>query len=168
MAPECASPRIRELSFCVRTPDPGRSGHRSTGRLTANREMSSDYFLIMVGAVLGANARYLVSLWAAHKFGPAFPLGTLVVNVTGSLLLGFTAGLAAWWPAGPALSPLVAVGFCGSYTTFSTLAYETVALVRQRSVAAAVTNVLASVLLGVAGAALGAHVARSLVAHSVR
>ncbi len=128
--------------------------------------MLSDYLLIMAGAVLGANARYLVSLWAAQRYGPEFPLGTLLANITGSLLLGFAVALAARWPVGSALSPLVAVGFCGSYTTFSTLAYETVALARQRSYGAALANVLASVLLGVAGAALGARLAGALVANS--
>lgn len=130
--------------------------------------MLSAYLSIMGGAVLGANVRYLVSLWAAKRFGPGFPLGTLLVNVTGSVLLGFAVALAAEWPAVSALLPLVAVGFCGSYTTFSTLAYETVALARQRSFGAALANILASVLLGVVGAALGARLAGVLAVNGMR
>jgi|DewCreStandDraft_2_1066082.scaffolds.fasta_scaffold01307_1 CrcB protein len=130
--------------------------------------MPYDYLLIMAGAVLGANARYLVSLWAARRYGPEFPLGTFLVNVSGSVLLGFIAALAVQWPVGAVLTPFFAIGFCGSYTTFSTLAYETVALARRGSYQAALANIFASMLLGVAGAALGSALAGILASGGMR
>lgn len=112
--------------------------------------------LVSLGGVLGANARYLVSTWAAGRFGTAFPYGTLVVNVAGSLLLGLVLGLvAARFGNSTEGRLLVATGFLGAETTFSTFAYETIALVRLNDYAGALRNVLGTTLLGVAGAAIG-------------
>ena len=78
------------------------------------------FLLISVGAVLGANARYLVSLWAAGRFGADFPYGTLIVNVSGSLVLGVLVGLLSGRLALPEeLRFLLGIGFLGAYTTFS-------------------------------------------------
>ena len=77
---------------------------------------------IGLGAVLGANARYFVSLWLTAKLGPAFPYGTLTVNAAGSLLLGFLVAAASHYLAlSPQLRLLLFVGFLGSFTTFSHL-----------------------------------------------
>ncbi|MCJ7711960.1 MAG: fluoride efflux transporter CrcB [Chloroflexi bacterium] len=119
--------------------------------------------LVGIGGLLGANARYLVSVWAARRIGPDFPYGTLIVNLSGSVLLGFLvtviAGLAAYEREVQLLVPL---GFVGAYTTFSTFAYESVGLVRRRAYGLAVTNVLGSTMLGLLGAWLGIAVARAI------
>ncbi len=119
--------------------------------------------LVGIGGLLGANARYLVSVWAARRIGPNFPYGTLIVNLSGSLLLGFLvtviAGLAAYERE---VQLLVPVGFVGAYTTFSTFAYESVGLVRRRAYGLAVTNVLGSTMLGLLGAWIGIVVARAI------
>lgn len=114
------------------------------------------FLLVAIGGVLGANARYVVSQWAAARWGAAFPYGTLAINATGSLLLGLVLALdAARLGNNPDVRLLVTTGFLGAYTTFSTFAFETVALGRQRDHWPAVANIAGSVALGLGGAALG-------------
>jgi CrcB protein len=118
---------------------------------------------ISLGAVAGANLRYLLAQQAAKWTGPNFPYGTLAINVTGSFVLGFfmvwTTGRVI---ADPRWRLLIAVGFCGGYTTFSSFAYETFALVEQGQWLAAAANVAASNLLTLTAVVLGAMLARSL------
>ena len=118
---------------------------------------------ISVGAVLGANARYVVSGWLSDRFGSSFPVGTLVVNVGGSFLIGLFLALigerlvvADWW------RPLVAIGFLGSYTTFSTFSFETLALAQSGSWGLAALNVVGSVAGSLAGVYLGSVLGRAL------
>ena len=119
--------------------------------------------LIGIGGVLGANARYLVSVWAARRIGADFPYGTLIVNLSGSLLLGFLAtGIVSRVVYEPEVQLLVSVGFLGAYTTFSTFAFESVGLVRRRAYVLATANVLGSTVLGLLGAWIGAMVARAI------
>lgn len=114
------------------------------------------FLLIAVGAVCGANARYLISTWAAKRFGVAFPYGTLLVNASGSCLMGLLLTLLAGRLGAAAdARALLAVGFLGAYTTFSTFAYETVALIRQGSIRLACVNALGSAAAGIVGAAAG-------------
>ena len=120
------------------------------------------YLALSVGAVLGANLRYLVDGWISQRFS-SFPLGTLVVNTSGSLLIGIILVVAtertmgSWW-----MRPGLAIGLLGSYTTFSTFSFETVALARDGNLVAAGGNVLASVGAGLAGAYLGYVIGRAL------
>jgi CrcB protein len=118
--------------------------------------LDQPWLLIAVGGILGANARYLVSVWAARRLGVAFPYGTLIANVSGSILLGFvvtvTPRLLAW---GTDTRLFAATGFLGAYTTFSTFAFESTALLRQRTYLRAAANLALTVLLGVLGAWLG-------------
>lgn len=117
--------------------------------------------LVGLGGFIGANARYLISTWAAEQFGRLFPWGTLIINVSGSMLL---AAFLAWAANRTALDPRVrlflAVGFFGAYTTFSTFANESIALVQAGDWVGAVANVLgtnAACLMGVfVGLAVGA------------
>lgn len=121
------------------------------------------YLLIGLGGILGANARYLVSVWAAGRWPAAFPYGTLIVNITGSLLLGVTLALLGTRPGGSADARLlVGTGFCGAYTTFSTFAFESVALMRERDHLPALANVLGNVLLCLVGTAAGILLATAL------
>lgn len=121
------------------------------------------YFWIALGAVVGASARYFLSGYVAKSFASGFPYGTLFINGSGSLLLGFFLILTgerllvdARWRL------LVAIGFCGSYTTFSSYAFETFALFEQGQWFLVVWNVIASNLLCLASVLAGAALARWL------
>ena len=119
------------------------------------------YLAISVGAVLGANARYLVGGWVVDRLGASFPYGTLLINVSGSFLIGVVLTLVTERALAPAwVRPTFAIGFLGSYTTFSTFSYETLALVGAGSLAAAAANVAASVGGALIGVYLGTVVAR--------
>ena len=108
--------------------------------------------LLSVGGALGTNARYWLSVAiAAQRWTQEFPLGTLLVNVSGSLVLGVVFLLTR--ERFPAWYLLLGVGFCGGYTTFSTFAVETLELARRGYMGLALLNVLASVALSVAAAA---------------
>jgi CrcB protein len=114
------------------------------------------YLLIVVGGVVGANARYLVSQWAARRWTAGFPVGTLLVNVVGSFVLGLLSPLVAAGSAGGADARLlVGTGFCGAFTTFSTFAYEAVALARGGRRRPAALNVGGTVALCLGAAGLG-------------
>ncbi len=111
---------------------------------------------IGLGAVLGANARYLVSLWLTAKLGPAFPYGTLTVNAAGSLLLGFLVAAGSHYLAlSPQVRLLLFVGFLGSFTTFSTFAFESVSLWQNGRIWASLVNLLANNGISLLCAALG-------------
>jgi len=121
------------------------------------------YLWISLGAVVGASARYFLSDYIAKSFGSSFPYGSLLVNISGSLLLGFFLVLAserivldARWRF------LIAIGFCGSYTTFSSYAYETFALFEQGRWLLVAWNVIASNLLCLVSVLAGAALARWL------
>ena len=119
--------------------------------------------LIGIGGILGANARYLVSVWAARRIGSSFPYGTLIVNLSGSLLLGFTAtAIVGRVVYEREIRLLVSIGFLGAYTTFSTFAFESVGLIRRRAYVLATVNVLGSAVPGMLGAWIGAMVARTI------
>lgn len=119
------------------------------------------YLLISLGAVLGANARYLVGVWSVERLGGGFPTGTLIVNVTGSFVLGFLlAALDGRLPLPSDLRFFLGVGFLGAYTTFSSFSAETLALARAGSGLPALANILANNLLGLGAAYLGFILAR--------
>ncbi len=114
------------------------------------------FLLIGVGAVLGANLRYLVGSVIAARLGAVFPWGTLLVNVSGSFVIGLILPiLAARLDGGPAARALLVTGFLGAYTTFSTFSAETVALGQRGFPLPALAYALGSVLLGVAATLLG-------------
>jgi CrcB protein len=121
------------------------------------------FLLISIDAILGANARYLVGLWAAQRFGIAFPYGTAIVNITGSLVLGF---LVAWGSARSGLAPelrlLLTVGFLGAYTTFSSFAVESLLDVEAAKLYTVLLNLLVNNGLSIAAAWLGMMLARSI------
>ncbi len=122
-----------------------------------------NYLWIAVGAVVGASARYFLSSLVARNFSSAFPYGTLLVNVTGSLVLGF---FLAYTTERVLLDPrwrlLVAIGFCGSYTTFSSYAFESFALMEQGQWLLVSLNILTSNVLCLAALLAGAALARGL------
>jgi CrcB protein len=114
------------------------------------------FVAVALGAALGANARYLVSVLVAERFGASFPYGTLIINVTGSLALGFFLTLIGQRVA---LNPLwrlfVATGFLGGYTTFSTYTYEAALLLRVGAFGPALLYLFGSVVAGMLGVFVG-------------
>ena len=121
------------------------------------------FLWISLGAILGANARYFLSRWVARVVTASFPYGTLVINVSGSLLLGF---FLVWTTervlADPRWRLLVAIGFCGSYTTFSSYAFETFAYFEQGNWGLLAWNFLGNNILSLAAVLAGAALARVL------
>ncbi|MGV9800430.1 fluoride efflux transporter CrcB [Mycobacterium sp. NPDC003449] len=99
----------------------------------------------------GAVCRFLLDRSVSARVGRGFPAGTLAVNLSGALLLGFLGGLAL----SPHTALLAGTGFVGSYTTFSTWMLETQRLVEERQVRSAAANIVVSVVLGLAAAWLG-------------
>lgn len=121
------------------------------------------FLIIAAGAALGANARYLVNLWAAGRFGADFPYGTLLVNITGSFILGFLLAISTErFDLSPEMRLLLATGFLGSYTTFSSYAVESLNLWRDDGIWLAVRNVFLNNGIGLIFALLGTLVARWL------
>jgi CrcB protein len=121
------------------------------------------YLWIALGAVVGASARYFLSGFIAKVVPSSFPYGTLTINITGSLLLGF---FLAWTSERVLIDPrwrlLIAIGFCGSYTTFSSYAFETFALVEQGQWLLMGLNVIASNVLCLVSVLAGVALARWL------
>jgi fluoride exporter len=111
--------------------------------------------LISAGAVLGANARYWLGVLFARVATPGFPWATLTINVSGSMLLGGFIGWSARQMPHPGWSLVVAVGFCGAYTTFSTFGYEMFSMLQERSVGQALGYAAASMVAGLGAVALG-------------
>jgi CrcB protein len=122
-----------------------------------------NYLWIALGAVVGASARYFISTYVARHFSTVFPYGTLLINITGSLILGF---FLIYSTERVLLDPrwrlLVAIGFCGSYTTFSSYAFESFALAEQGQWILVGLNVLGSNALCLAAVLAGAALARAL------
>ena len=115
-----------------------------------------DYLMISIGGILGANARYLVADWAAQRFGSGFPYGTFIINISGSFFLGlFMAFLQDRAFIHPNYRLFFATGFCGAYTTFSTLTYESLRLFQDGSVLLGFTNLAGSLIIGMAAVLAG-------------
>ena len=110
--------------------------------------------LAMLGAAVGAAARWIVDQWVQSRHDSVLPWGTLTVNVAGSLFLGILLGLAGAGRVSPETLVLAGVGFCGGFTTFSTFAYETLRLAQEGTGRAAALNVVLSLAFGLV-AALG-------------
>ncbi|MCU1488731.1 MAG: chromosome condensation protein CrcB [Acidimicrobiaceae bacterium] len=114
-----------------------------------------DLLAVVAGALVGAPARFLVDRAVTARAGSRLPWGTMLVNASGSLVLGVVAGAAIRWRLDPALVALLGTGFCGAYTTFSSWAYESIRLADSGAVVRAAANVLGSVLVGLAVAGAG-------------
>ena len=117
------------------------------------------YILVLLGGSVGSFVRYVVGTAIMTRLGARFPVGTLVVNVSGSFLIGVLMTLLAERQPHPYWRLVLVVGFLGGYTTFSSFAWETLALVKDGGRWLGVLNVVGSVLLGYLAVWLGAMLA---------
>ena len=116
------------------------------------------YIAVVLGSIVGASARFLVSVLFLSQFGDGFPWATLFVNVTGSFAIGFYAALTG--PDGRLFVSVrqrlfVMVGICGGYTTFSSFSLETLRLVQSGNVQTAIVYLLVSVITWIASVWIG-------------
>ena len=118
---------------------------------------------VAVGGGIGATARYLVSTWAAGRFGADFPYGTLIVNVAGCFMIGLFMTLTTErLIVSPYWRLIFAVGFLGGLTTFSSYSYETLRLIEDSDLLPAFYNIGLNLILGFAATWAGIVVARLL------
>jgi CrcB protein len=119
---------------------------------------------VAVGSAIGGVSRYLLGGLIQRWLDTTFPAGTLLVNISGSFLLGAILRYAIETPTlSPEVRALLTIGFCGGYTTFSTFSYETVALLEDGEWTRAGLYVGASVLLSLVGVFLGLALAREVI-----
>jgi CrcB protein len=122
-------------------------------------------FYVAIGSAIGGVCRYLLGGLVQRLADTTFPAGTILINVSGSLLLGFIVRYAVETPTiTPEIRALLAIGFCGGYTTFSTFSYEAVALLEDGQWSRAGLYVSASVFLSLLGTLIGFALARELIA----
>jgi CrcB protein len=121
----------------------------------------SDILTISAGAIVGANARWIISRYVAKVISPVFPYGTLVINVSGSFIVGF---FLIWTTERVLVDPrwrlLIVVGFCGAFTTFSSFAFETMAYFEQGQWLLMAANFLSNNVICLAAALAGMALAR--------
>lgn len=121
------------------------------------------YLLIAVGGALGSVARYWVGATVGGRMSVRFPYGTLVVNLTACLVIGFTlTWLGEHMEMDPAWRFLIPVGFVGAYSTFSTYEWETLQTLRSGAFALAMLYAGGSLVLGLAATWLGAVLAEAI------
>ena len=119
------------------------------------------YLMVVIGGGTGSLVRYVAATAIMTRFGGKFPLGTLVINVTGSFLIGFLMTmLTERFQFDPIWRFLLVVGFLGGYTTFSSFEWETYSAVRDGGLWAGILNVVSSVMLGYVAVWLGSMLAR--------
>jgi CrcB protein len=122
-----------------------------------------NFIMVSLGAIVGANLRYILSRYAAKVLGPVFPYGTLMINIVGSFIVGW---FMIWTTERVLVDPrwrlLIVVGFCGGFTTFSSYAFESMAYFEQGQWALMASNVVANNVLCLLAAVAGMAVARVL------
>ena len=122
------------------------------------------WWYVALGSAVGGVARFALASLVQQRAGPNFPLGTLVVNISGSFVLGLVLRYALGTQAiSPEVRALLTTGFCGGYTTFSTFTYDTMVLLEDGQSSRAGLYVLLSVALSLAGAWLGILGGRALL-----
>lgn len=119
--------------------------------------------IIGLGGFFGAIARFAVASWAGQQWGRSFPIGTFLVNVSGSFFIGLLMSLfTERFMANPQWRLLLVVGFLGAYTTFSTFEYETGRLVKDGEWLIASMNVILSVFAGFVALKIGELIAKAI------
>ncbi len=117
---------------------------------------------MMLAGAGGALLRFVIDAAVKHRRAVSFPWATIFINVSGSLLLGFLAGLVIFDGAPNSLQQIVGTGFCGGYTTFSTASFETVRLAQQRHSLKALGNAVGSLVASVGACVAGLALAGAL------
>ena len=117
--------------------------------------MTAVWVGIVVAGAVGAPIRFLLDGFVQDRTSGAFPWGTFVINMTGSVILGFITGLALYhaFPTTPKI--ILGTGLCGAYTTFSTWTFETIRLLEEGAVRDALLNAGMSLLIGMLAAGTG-------------
>lgn len=118
--------------------------------------------LVILGAMIGAPARYLTDRILQTRRESVFPWGTFAVNIVGSFILGFLAAASTRHGLPAPVLAFAGTGFCGALTTYSTFSYETVRLLEGGSRFYALANVIASIVAGLGSAVCGAALATAL------
>ncbi|MBK5189804.1 MAG: fluoride efflux transporter CrcB [Gemmatimonadaceae bacterium] len=127
------------------------------------------FWAIAVGAAAGGVSRFYLGSAIQQRFGASFPWGTLAINLTGSLLLGFLIRYALATPAvSVEVRAMLTTGFCGGYTTFSSYSYETAVLLEEGQFGRAAVYSLGSVVLALLATLAGFMLARELIAFRQR
>jgi CrcB protein len=122
------------------------------------------YAWVAIGSAVGGVIRFLLGTFLQQRTGSLFPVGTLAINISGSLVLGFLVRYTLATPAiGPEVRALLTAGLCGGYTTFSTFSYETVALIEEGDYHRAAWYVALSLLLSLAATFVGMGLAREVL-----
>ena len=122
------------------------------------------FLYVAIGGAIGSASRYALTMAIQSRMTSPFPAATLLINVTGSVLLGFISQIAMDSTAiGNETRILLTVGFCGGYTTFSTFTYETARLMQDGDYRRAAAYVTLSVLVALIGMFGGLGIARALV-----
>jgi CrcB protein len=119
--------------------------------------------LIGLGGFVGANLRYWLGGWIAQKIGVLFPVETMLINISGSFLLGLFMTLALHYTWAPEWRQVVAIGFIGSFTTYSTYEYESLRLLQEGAWVKAGLNLFGSLALGLIAVILGVALGRLLI-----
>jgi CrcB protein len=119
--------------------------------------------LIGLGGFVGANLRYWLGGWIAQKIGVLFPIETMLINISGSFLLGLFMTLALHYTWSPEWRQVVAIGFIGSFTTYSTYEYESLRLLQEGAWVKAGLNLFGSLVLGLIAVFLGVALGRLLI-----
>ena len=131
-----------------------------------------NYLYVALGSAAGGLARVLAGVWLQERLGrivphagaKPFPIGTLLVNITGSFVIGMLIVLLARRTSNATmLHSLLVLGFCGGYTTFSTFSADTMALIESGASSLAAMNVIASVVLALLATLAGAALGRTLM-----
>jgi len=121
------------------------------------------YVAVGVGGFLGAIARYALGTYIGGRYGLRFPLGTFIINVSGSFLIGLILTLLARTTASGYWRYLIPIGFIGAYTTFSTFEYETLRAIQEGQLMTGFLNVALSLVVGFIAVWVGAKLGRVLV-----
>lgn len=118
------------------------------------------FFWICLAGAAGTGVRYLIALWTAQKLGSALPYGTLIINVSGCFAIAWIMHAALSFGWSPNLRAVITIGFIGGFTTYSSFNYETMRLFEEGAFAAGATNIVLTVLGGLAAGWLGLLTAR--------
>ncbi len=125
---------------------------------------ASNVIAVACGGAIGSVARYLVGVGSTKLLGFGFPWGTLLINITGSCLLGIiVAVFAIRWNPSQAMQLFLTVGICGGYTTFSTFSLDSQVLMQRGDLWSAAAYIAASVVLSIAALFAGMHLARTVL-----